>query len=174
MRNNISLSNCPLPSAAFCLNYVAQAQFYNCSCICFSDMLQAGESFWTEGCSQRCECHAPNDLRCSAASCTPEQECTIRYGQLGCFDAMSTCTVWGDPHYITFDGALAHFQGTCSYIITESVNGTNETQFQVTATNNHRGNNLVSFVSAVDIHLSNQPESTYIRIGPNKRVTVSS
>uniref|UniRef100_A0A3P9CBA8 VWFD domain-containing protein n=1 Tax=Maylandia zebra TaxID=106582 RepID=A0A3P9CBA8_9CICH len=129
------------------------------------------DSFWTDGCSQRCECHAPNDLRCSASSCTPEQQCSIRDGQLGCYDAMSTCTVWGDPHYITFDGAVAHFQGTCSYIITESTNhGTNETQFQVIATNNHRGNNRVSFVSAVDIYLSNHPESVYIRIGPNKRV----
>uniref|UniRef100_A0A3B3YA39 VWFD domain-containing protein n=1 Tax=Poecilia mexicana TaxID=48701 RepID=A0A3B3YA39_9TELE len=47
------------------------------------------------------------------------QTCTIRDGHLGCYDAMSTCTVWGDPHYVTFDGALAHFQGSCSYIITE-------------------------------------------------------
>lgn len=146
---------------------------YYVVCLCFSHMLQAGESFWTEGCSQRCECHAPNDLCCSAASCTPAQECTIKNGQLGCFDTMSTCTVWGDPHYITFDGALAHFQGTCSYIITESVNhGINETQFQVVATNNHRGNNRVSFVSAVDIYLSNPPESAHVRIGPNKRVKV--
>ncbi|XP_044035416.1 IgGFc-binding protein [Siniperca chuatsi] len=146
----------------------------SCGCQYEGFYYNAGDSFWTEGCSQRCECHAPNDLRCSAASCTPTQECTIRNGQLGCFDALSTCTVWGDPHYITFDGALAHFQGTCSYIITESVShGTNETQFQVVATNNHRGNNRVSFVSAVDIYLSNQPESAYIRIGPNKRVTVN-
>uniref|UniRef100_A0A671TXT3 VWFD domain-containing protein n=1 Tax=Sparus aurata TaxID=8175 RepID=A0A671TXT3_SPAAU len=109
------------------------------------------DSFWTEGCSQRCE-----------------------NGQLGCFDAMSTCTVWGDPHYITFDGAVAHFQGTCSYIITESVSqGSNETQFQIIATNNHRGNNRVSFVSAVDIYISDPPESAYIRLGPNKRVQVN-
>ncbi|XP_061586274.1 alpha-tectorin-like [Cololabis saira] len=133
-----------------------------------------GESFWTDGCSQRCECHAPNDLRCSPASCSPAQQCTIRDGQLGCHDAMSTCTVWGDPHYITFDGALAHFQGTCSYVITESVGHSgNETQFKVVATNNHRGNNLVSFVSAVDIYLSNQPESVHVRLGPNKRVKVN-
>ncbi|XP_035468628.1 alpha-tectorin-like [Scophthalmus maximus] len=146
----------------------------NCGCQYNGFYYDAGESFWTTGCSQRCECHAPNDLRCSVASCTPEQECTIRNGQLDCYDAMSTCTVWGDPHYITFDGALAHFQGTCSYIITESLShSTNDTQFQVVGTNNHRGNNLVSFVSAVDIYLSNQPESAYIRIGTNKRVKVN-
>ncbi|XP_047466074.1 alpha-tectorin-like [Mugil cephalus] len=146
----------------------------SCGCQYDGFYYNNGETFWTDGCSQRCECHAPNDLRCSAASCTPTQECTIRNGQLGCFDTMSTCTVWGDPHYLTFDGALAHFQGTCSYTITESVShGTNETQFRVIATNNHRGNNRVSFVSAVDIYLSNQPEDVYVRIGPNRRVKVN-
>ncbi|XP_061564377.1 alpha-tectorin-like isoform X2 [Cololabis saira] len=148
------------------------------SCGCQHDgfYYNHGESFWTEGCSQKCECHAPNDLRCSAASCGPAQQCTIRDGQLGCHlnNAMSTCTVWGDPHYITFDGALAHFQGTCSYVITESVShSSNEPQFTVVATNNHRGNNRVSFVSAVDIYLSNQPESVHVQLGPNKRVKVN-
>nr|CBN81408.1 Alpha-tectorin [Dicentrarchus labrax] len=147
----------------------------SCGCEHDGSYYKDGESFWIEGCSQRCECHAPNDLRCSAASCTPAQECAIRDGRLGCFlYDLTTCTVWGDPHYITFDGALAHFQGTCSYIISESVShGTNETQFQVIATNNHRGNNRVSFVSTVDVYLSNQPETVNIRIGPNKRITVN-
>uniref|UniRef100_A0AAQ4S8D2 Uncharacterized protein n=1 Tax=Gasterosteus aculeatus aculeatus TaxID=481459 RepID=A0AAQ4S8D2_GASAC len=147
------------------------------SCGCLYDGFYynvSHKSFWTERCSQRCECHAPNDLRCSAASCTNAQGCTIRNGQLGCFDHMSTCTVWGDPHYVTFDGVLAHFQGTCSYIITESVNhGMNETQFQVVATNNHRGSKRVSFVSAVDVYLSHQSEEVHVWIGPNKRVKVN-
>lgn len=155
---------------------VAHVQFNDFLCVSFYHMPQAGESFWTDGCSQRCECHGPNDLRCSAASCTPLQKCTIRNGQLGCFGDFTTCTVWGDPHYITFDGATAHFQGTCSYIIAESVNHhANETQFHVTATNNHRGNNRVSFVSAVDISLLSliKRERAHIRIGPNKRVKVN-
>ncbi|XP_053269553.1 alpha-tectorin isoform X17 [Pleuronectes platessa] len=146
----------------------------NCGCQYDGFYYDAGESFWTDGCSRQCKCHAPNDLRCSAATCTPEQQCTIRNGKLGCFSAMATCTVWGDPHYNTFDGALAHFQGTCSYTITESVgNSTRGTQFLVAATNNHRGNNRVSYVSAVDIFLSNQTERVNLRIGPNKRVTVN-
>ncbi|XP_059181102.1 alpha-tectorin-like [Centropristis striata] len=146
----------------------------SCGCQYDGFYYNAGQSFWTEGCTQQCECHAPNDLRCSAASCTPAEECSIRNGQLGCFNAMSTCTVWGDPHYITFDGAVAHFQGTCSYIITESVSHSDsDTQFQVVATNNHRGNNRVSFVSAVDIYLSNQAEIVTVRIGANKRVKVN-
>ncbi|XP_069011698.1 alpha-tectorin-like [Embiotoca jacksoni] len=146
----------------------------SCGCLYDGFYYNADESFWTEGCSFRCECHAANDLRCSPASCTPAQQCTVREGQLGCFDTMSTCTVWGDPHYITFDGALAHFQGTCSYIMTESVSHrTNETQFSVVATNNHRGNNRVSFVSAVDIDLLNELEHVRVRIGPNKRVMVN-
>lgn len=133
------------------------------------------ESFWTEGCSQRCECHGPNDLRCLPASCTPAQQCSIKDGQLGCYDAMSTCTVLGDPHYISFDGAVTNFQGTCSYIISESLNhDNNETQFQVVATNEHRGNNFVSFVSTVDIFLSKQHESVHVWIGSNRRVKVIS
>uniref|UniRef100_A0A3Q1J492 VWFD domain-containing protein n=1 Tax=Anabas testudineus TaxID=64144 RepID=A0A3Q1J492_ANATE len=143
------------------------------SCGCQHDGFYYNVSY-IPGCSQRCECHGPNDLRCSATSCSAAQQCTIRNGQLGCFDSMSTCTVWGDPHYFTFDGALAHFQGTCSYIITESVShDISETQFQVAATNNHRGSNVVSFVSTVDIYLSRQTESVHIRIGLNKGVKVN-
>lgn len=138
-----------------------------------SPPLQAGESFWTDGCTQRCECHAPNDLRCSSESCTPSQACIIRDGHLGCFDAMTTCTVWGDPHYISYDGAVAHFQGTCTYIVTESVHQeASDNWFRVEATNNHRGNNRVSFVSAVDVYLSNQMETTIVRIGANRVVSV--
>ncbi|XP_016520669.1 alpha-tectorin-like, partial [Poecilia formosa] len=66
-------------------------------------------------------------------------------------------------------------EGSCSYIITESLdsNSNNETQYKVVATNKHRGNNLVSFVSSVDIYLSNHPESVHVRLGSNKRVKVN-
>uniref|UniRef100_A0A3B4BRA6 Alpha-tectorin-like n=1 Tax=Pygocentrus nattereri TaxID=42514 RepID=A0A3B4BRA6_PYGNA len=69
------------------------------------------QQFWIPGCSQRCKCFAPNDLRCSSAFCSPtKQECTVKNGLLGCYNKMSSCMVWGDPHYITFDGAVITFQ----------------------------------------------------------------
>ncbi|XP_023805555.1 IgGFc-binding protein [Oryzias latipes] len=145
----------------------------SCGCQYDGFYYSVGESFWKDGCTERCECFTSDVVHCAAASCTAAQQCTIKDGQLGCYDGMSTCTVWGDPHYITFDGALAHFQGTCSYIITETgSHGNNHTQFEVVATNNHRGNNHVSFVSSVDIHFSKDAESVHVRIGPNRGVKV--
>ncbi|XP_024242959.2 alpha-tectorin isoform X1 [Oncorhynchus tshawytscha] len=146
----------------------------SCGCQYDGFYYDVSESFWTQGCSRHCECYASNDLRCSAASCTPNQECAIKNGRLGCFNALSTCTVWGDPHYITFDGAVAHFQGTCSYDIarTCSNHSINGLTFRVVATNRHRGNNLVSFVSLVDVWLSHGGEETHVSIGQSKSVMV--
>ncbi|XP_068162266.1 alpha-tectorin-like [Antennarius striatus] len=146
----------------------------NCGCQHEGIYYNAGETFWLDDCSRRCECHSVNDLRCDDASCPPPQECAIRHGHLDCFDPFSTCTVWGDPHYVTFDGNLIDFQGTCSYIIADSVNHRpNEIQFGVTATNNHRGNNRVSFVSRVDIHVSSPPDMVHISIGNSRRTTIN-
>uniref|UniRef100_A0AAY5EFW7 VWFD domain-containing protein n=1 Tax=Electrophorus electricus TaxID=8005 RepID=A0AAY5EFW7_ELEEL len=75
---------------------------------------QIGNQFWTPGCFQHCECFAPNDLRCLSTSCSPTEECAVRNGQRGCYSQMSSCMVWGDPHYLTFDGALATFQARMS------------------------------------------------------------
>nr|XP_015224275.1 PREDICTED: alpha-tectorin-like [Lepisosteus oculatus] len=146
-----------------------------CGCQYDGFYYNVGETFWTPGCSQRCMCHAHQDLRCVAAGCTPRQECTIRRGQLGCFDLLSTCTVTGDPHYFTFDGAVAHFQGTCSYEISRTCGNvtSGDSAFRVVAKNRHHGSTLVSFVSAVDIWLSEGGQQTHISIGTSRSVQVN-
>ncbi|XP_059388909.1 alpha-tectorin-like [Carassius carassius] len=145
-----------------------------CGCLYDGFYYNIGEQFWDSTCSQRCQCFAPNDLRCSASVCPPALECAVRNGQRDCYSPMSTCTVWGDPHYITFDGAVAHFQGTCSYEVAQTCGNVTDSdlEFRVVATNRHRGNMVVSFVSAVDVWLSQHGQQTHITIGQNRIVKV--
>lgn len=69
----------------------------------------------------------------------------------------ATCTVSGDPHYLTFDGALHHFTGTCTYTLTKPCwLRSLENSFLVSATNEFRGGNLeASYVRAVQVQVFN-------------------
>ncbi|XP_046691095.1 alpha-tectorin-like isoform X4 [Silurus meridionalis] len=146
-----------------------------CGCSHNGFYFQIDDEFWTERCLQHCKCFGLNDLHCISASCTPTEECVVKNGRLGCYSQMSTCMVSGDPHYYTFDGAVAHFQGTCSYEISQTCGNVHHDglQFRLVATNMHRGSRAVSFVSAVDIWLNKQETQTQITIGQNKRVKVN-
>lgn len=68
-----------------------------------------------------------------------------------------TCTVSGDPHYLTFDGALHHFMGTCTYVLTQlCLVRSLENTFVVSATNEFRSGNLeASYVKAVHVQVFN-------------------
>ncbi|XP_072326165.1 alpha-tectorin-like [Scyliorhinus torazame] len=124
-----------------------------CGCFHNGVYLKVGEAVLTDNCRSRCQCFARGNVRCVPAGCGRTEECTTRKGQRGCFSSFRSCTVTGDPHYLTFDGALAHFQGTCDYDIAKVCNPSSVPWFRVTAENQHRRNNLVSFVSRVHVYL---------------------
>lgn len=67
----------------------------------------------------------------------------------------ATCVASGDPHYLTFDGALHHFMGTCTYLLTEPCwPSYRENNFVVSATNEVRDGNLeASYVKAVHVQV---------------------
>ncbi len=91
---------------------------WNC---CFVGIpVQLGDSFWSdETCQQRCTCTS-SGLQCSHEPCSYSQACRPAAFQYSCQNIQrKTCTISGDPHYYTFDYQVFHFQGTCTYVLSE-------------------------------------------------------
>ncbi|XP_054031516.1 IgGFc-binding protein [Dryobates pubescens] len=63
------------------------------------------------------------------------------------------CSVYGDPHYYTFDNQRHDFMGTCTYTLSKLCESNGSLPyFNVEAANEHRGSNTrVSYVRYVDI-----------------------
>uniref|UniRef100_A0A3B4VL89 VWFD domain-containing protein n=1 Tax=Seriola dumerili TaxID=41447 RepID=A0A3B4VL89_SERDU len=66
-----------------------------------------------------------------------------------------TCTISGDPHYYTFDGTLFHFQGTCTYVLSEQC-GRGLPYYRVEGKNEHRGSTHVSWTRLVKVYVYNE------------------
>uniref|UniRef100_A0A8C6DGL5 Zonadhesin n=1 Tax=Moschus moschiferus TaxID=68415 RepID=A0A8C6DGL5_MOSMO len=115
---------------------------------------QVGERWFKPGCRQLCICEGTNRTRCVPWQCQAQEMCGRQDGTYGCHpQGSATCTVWGDPHYLTFDGALHRFMGTCTYILTRPcLLKSLENYFFVSSTNEFRGGNLeASYVKAVQV-----------------------
>jgi len=82
----------------------------------------------------------------------------------------ATCTIHGDPHYLTFDKQRHDFMGTCTYTLSKLCeNNSSLPYFNVEAANEHRrGNKRVSYVQSVDIDVYGYR----INLGKNRVVKV--
>ena len=82
-------------------------------------------STWNTANCRTCKCNA-GVSECTASECPACPPGTSPVAQPGeccpaCrrMDRDGVCTVFGDPHYKTFDGRIFNFQGSCKYLLTK-------------------------------------------------------
>ncbi|XP_034637580.1 zonadhesin-like [Trachemys scripta elegans] len=83
----------------------------------------AGESWISPHCTHKCKCQKDNTIKCQPYGCDTWEICFLNNkGKYKCKPTgFGKCLVIGDPHYLTFDGLMHHFQGKNTYMLSQTV-----------------------------------------------------
>ncbi|XP_050164389.1 IgGFc-binding protein-like [Myiozetetes cayanensis] len=143
------------------------------SCGCRDDdnnYYSAGETWITPHCNKRCQCQKNGVISCKSYSCDSRETCVIKNGKHKCHPTgFGRCQIMGDPHYITFDGLVHHFQGKYTYIVAQTISDLPDTltQFSIEGINSplHRSRHI-TYLKEILINVYNHT----VRFRQNKQV----
>ncbi|KAJ9590424.1 hypothetical protein L9F63_016547, partial [Diploptera punctata] len=104
----------------------------------------------------------------SNMACQPNYKLEHKPGECcpSCVESDSVCTVFGDPHYRTFDGKFYSFQGSCKYQLAADCVGRT---FSIRVTNDARGTKTSAWTKTVSIKVG----TLKINLGQKMRIKVN-
>ncbi|XP_070767732.1 IgGFc-binding protein-like [Enoplosus armatus] len=127
----------------------------SCGCQYQDRYYPSATTFWGDKtCTTRCKC-LNGKVKCASVTCRKNERCALKGGVRDCHPvSYATCQGTGDPHYRSFDNRRFDFQGTCTYVLSQLTEGSDQglVPFQVLVQNENRGRNkAVAYTKSVSL-----------------------
>ncbi|CAN8000851.1 unnamed protein product, partial [Ixodes pacificus] len=152
-------SECRRPEEKKAMCYYNNQKYYN------------GDTWKLKKCT-KCSCHH-GVVRCgveeciTAPVCPPKKKLVTPPGKCcpTCVEEDGICTVFGDPHYKTFDGKIFNYQGPCRYVLASDCSGGT---FSIEVWNDVRYSKSFSWTKSVVIRVKDMK----VKLGQFLRVRI--
>ncbi|XP_076368590.1 BMP-binding endothelial regulator protein-like isoform X2 [Tachypleus tridentatus] len=143
-------------------------------CMVSGHVYQDKETWKKDRCTS-CSCHDGQIvcavMECSHPSCPKRHRRKILPGECcpTCVEDDAVCSVFGDPHYRTFDGRIFNFQGSCKYLLAKDCNGNKS--FSIQVINDPRHSKSFSWTKVVKIKLGQNKirMARFMKVKVNKK-----
>ncbi|XP_063168377.1 alpha-tectorin-like [Candoia aspera] len=119
----------------------------------------SNEVILTDSCSKECSCrHPSHPMQCQEHACRAQEICRVVDGVLGCYaEEVGRSWVFGDPHYVTFDGVAFDYEGTCTYTLSKYCGPLSKLpSFTVKVQNEHRASLAATWIYRVQVEVYGQ------------------
>ncbi|KAL8220175.1 UNVERIFIED_CONTAM: hypothetical protein K2H54_040035 [Gekko kuhli] len=132
----------------------------HCGCVLHGQYYQVGDQVvLTDTCSQRCACRHPSlPMECWDHACGALENCRVVDGVRGCYPVTyGNSWVFGDPHYVTFDGVTFDYEGDCRYTLSKYCGPSGKLPgFAIKAENQRRGSTAASWARLVELEVEGE------------------